>query len=159
MAWRHLTLARSTTVVLTLAMTGLIAAQLIPAERSNPPVVGDVTAPPEIKATLRRACYDCHSNETRWPWYGHVAPFSWLVASHVRSGRKELNFFEWSAYYPQTRRHKLQWMGRALRANEMPPWWYSLTHPASRLSERDRLELERWVATGIGFAPPQERAR
>ena len=72
--------------------------QLVRPERANPPVAaGDrieshVNVPPEVKAVLTRACADCHSNETRWPWYSEVAPASWFVADHVREGRDSLNF-------------------------------------------------------------------
>ncbi len=86
----------------------LIAGQFVPAKRTNPPVQGVLVAPPEIEATLRRACYDCHSNETRWPWYSRVAPLSWFIVRDVEVGRKEINFSEWGSYYAATRRRKLE---------------------------------------------------
>src|SRR5271169_1947874 len=67
--------------------------------RTNPPVVSDLMAtnppPPEIAAMLHAACYDCHSYETKWPWYSHIAPVSWLVAGDVRDGRHDMNFSDW----------------------------------------------------------------
>ena len=65
----------------------LVAIQFVPGGAVNPPVTQDLPAPPEVKAILRQACYDCHSHETRWPWYGRVAPSSWLVARDVSAGR------------------------------------------------------------------------
>jgi hypothetical protein len=135
-----------------------VAVQLVPLERVNlpvppllpsPPSTGDIGAPPQIEALLARACYDCHSNRTKWPWYSHVAPVSWLLARDVALGRKELNFSEWRSYYPQTRRRKLQWMGRVLRERSMPPWAYRLMHPGARLNGAERAMLDRWIDAGI----------
>lgn len=127
----------------------LVAIQLVPSGLINPPSKGEVSAPPEIQDTLRRSCYDCHSNQTQWPWYGHVAPFSWAVARDIELGRRQLNFSEWGDYYPATRKRKLQWMGRALRQEVMPPLSYRLIHPSSRLSPQDRAQLERWIDTEL----------
>jgi hypothetical protein len=135
-----------------------VAVQLVPLERVNlpvppllpsPPSTGDIGAPPQIEALLARACYDCHSNWTKWPWYSRVAPVSWLVARDVALGRKELNFSEWRSYYPQTRRRKLQWMGRVLRERSMPPWAYRLMHPGARLTGAERGMLDRWIDAEI----------
>ena len=76
-------------------LTGI---QFIPVERSNPPARSAVAAPSEVQALLRRACFDCHSNETVWPWYSHIAPVSLLIAGDVRRGRKEVNFSAWEKY-------------------------------------------------------------
>ena len=73
-------------------VAGLILIQFAPVDRSNPSVTGEVSAPDPIMAVLRNSCYDCHSNETRWPWYSRVAPLSWRIAQHVREGRGHLNF-------------------------------------------------------------------
>jgi hypothetical protein len=133
-----------------LGITGcFLLAQFRPVQRTNPPVKGDASAPPGIKATLRRACYDCHSNETRWQWYSRVAPISWLAVHDVELGRKEINFSEWGEYYPATRKRKLQWMDRALRQDAMPPWSYRIVHPGARLTEEDRAALERWIDSEI----------
>src|SRR5436309_14489602 len=76
----------------------LIAAQAFRIDRTNPPVEQDVAAPAGVEALLRRACYNCHSHETVWPWYSHVAPVSWLLAHDVPEGRLELNFPPCAAY-------------------------------------------------------------
>lgn len=133
-----------------------LAAQLITVNPINPPPSSGapLAAPEQIETLLTRACYDCHSNRTRWPWYSRVAPASWLVARDVALGRKELNFSEWGSYYPQTRMRKLQWMGRTLRARALPPWSYRLMHPAARLSAEDRAMLERWIEAGTSPAAP-----
>ena len=124
--------AKKIVIVVLMGITGcLLIAQFITIQRTNPPLKGDLTAPPQIKRLLRTACYDCHSNQTRWPWYSRVAPMSWLVARDVALGRKELNFSEWGSYYPQTRKRKLQWIGRVLRERSMPPRAYRLIHPGA----------------------------
>jgi Haem-binding domain len=130
------------------------AAQLLTVERVNPtpPVSlanGDKAAPAQVEALLTRACYDCHSNQTRWPWYSRIAPMSWLVARDVALGRKELNFSEWGSYYSQTRKRKLQWMGRVLRERSMPPWAYRLMHPGARLAAAERVTLDHWIESEI----------
>src|SRR5580704_9253444 len=83
---------------LALAAIVIVAIQFIPLERRNFPVKTDLVTPAPIKAALRTACYDCHSNRTRWPWYGAIAPASWLVAHEVNEGRRRLNFSDWDAY-------------------------------------------------------------
>jgi hypothetical protein len=119
----------------------LLAIQLVPVERSNPPVEGEMPAPPEVREVLRRACYDCHSNETVWPWYSHVAPVSWLLAHDVGEGRRELNYSRWSSYSPkrQAKLRKETW--KEVDEREMPPWYYLPMHPAARLGEADRVLL------------------
>ncbi len=127
----------------------LLAAQLVPTDRTNPPSLGTLSPSPQIEARLRRACYDCHSNETRWPWYSRVAPVSWFIVRDVTLGRKEVNFSEWGSYYPVTRRRKLEWMGRSLREEKMPPWSYRLMHPGARLTEADVAALRGWIESAL----------
>lgn len=130
---------------------GALAAQLITVEHDNPPVPSGAPAiaPAQIETLLTRACYDCHSDQTRWPWYSRIAPVSWLVARDVALGRQQLNFSDWGSYYPQTRMRKLQWMGRVLRERSMPPWSYRLMHPEARLTGDQRAELLGWIESGI----------
>jgi Haem-binding domain len=78
-------------------LVALGAIQLVPVDTSNPPVTADVPASAAVKGILRRGCCDCHSNETQWPWYGRIAPVSWLLARDVREGRAELNFSTWTS--------------------------------------------------------------
>lgn len=146
------------TAALVVVAIALVAARLVPAKRTNPPAQGALIAPPRIAAILKRACYDCHSNETRWPWYSRVAPISWLIVRDVETARKEINFSEWGSYYPATRRRKLEWIGRALREGKMPPWPYRLIHPGARLSDADRTALEHWVESGLA-TPTGENTR
>ncbi len=73
----------------------LVAIQFIPVDKTNPPVTAELDAAMEIISVFKRSCYDCHSNETVWPWYSSIAPVSWLVTADVKEARKHLNFSEW----------------------------------------------------------------
>ncbi|MEJ2720875.1 MAG: heme-binding domain-containing protein, partial [bacterium] len=70
----------------------VVAIQFVPIDRSNPPIGENINAPAAVTRILRESCYDCHSNETRWPWYAYVAPVSWMLSLHVHEGRDHLNF-------------------------------------------------------------------
>jgi hypothetical protein len=127
------------------ALAFLVVAQLVPIDRTNPPVEADVGAPPEVDRVLRAACYDCHSNQTVWPWYSRAAPVSWLLAYDVREGRKELNFSTWQRYDARRRQKKLRETVETLKEGEMPPWYYAMVHPEARLAEADRQALLAWA--------------
>ena len=110
---------------------------------TNPSERFALDAPPEIAAILRRACFDCHTNETRWPLYSRLAPGSWLMARDVHKGRTHLNFSEWSAVDKQERADDLETCWEQVESGEMPPWFYVFPmHPAARLSEGDKAQLK-----------------
>jgi len=124
----------------------LAAIQLVPVARTNPPVEAQVEAPPEVTAILRRACFDCHSNETVWPPQAYVAPVSWLVAHDVREGREELNFSRWG---PDQVKRTVKDLPSEVEKRDMPPFLYVLAHPGANLSDADRAALTAW-ARGLG---------
>ena len=134
-------------IILSLAAVFLLA-QLIRIDKSNPPVRSDL-ASGSAKPVLHRACYNCHSNETIWPWYSSVAPTSWLVGSDVRGARSHLNFSEWGTYDSGTRSHKLRAIAEEVKGGDMPPWYYSFVHRDSRLSASDRNQILAWVEETI----------
>jgi len=123
----------------------LVGIQFIPVNRSNPPVEEEVPVSPEVKAVLKRACYDCHSNETIWPGYSRVAPVSWLLAWDVREGREELNFSSWNRYNQKKRNKIIKEIWEEVQEGEMPPWFYLPLHPEARLSDSDRSVLRAWA--------------
>ena len=128
---------------------GLVAAvalaQAVPVERTNPPVESEIVAEPEVHALLRRACYDCHSHATVWPWYAWVAPVSWLVAHDVNHARRELDFSRFESYDATKQRKKLGEVAEEVEEQEMPLWYYLLVHPQARLSEAERARLMSWA--------------
>jgi hypothetical protein len=99
-----------------------VAIQFIPVGRSNPPVEEEILTPPQVKTILKRACYDCHSHETKWPWYSQVAPASWLLAWDVHEGREELNFSTWNRYSPKKRKKFIKEIWEEVEEREMPVW-------------------------------------
>lgn len=110
--------------------------QLVPYGRNhnNPPVIQEVRWPSvEGKQIAQRACYDCHSNESTWPWYSNIAPMSWLVQRDVDEGRQRLNFSEWGRG-PQEMRE----INETIREGEMPPFVYIITHPQAALSSSEK---------------------
>ncbi len=127
----------------------MLAAQLVRFERANPPVQHDLSAPPKVKDALRRACYDCHSNETGWPWYSAVAPVSWWVHHDVYEGRRRLNFSAWDDYAsdPGTEERKLTEIARLVGNREMAPWYYRGMHRQARINAAQRDAIVRWIAS------------
>jgi hypothetical protein len=114
------------------------AIQLIPVPRVSPPVTREVRwDAPATRALAQRACFDCHSNLTTWPWYSRVAPVSWLVANHVNDGRRRLNFSEWDR--PQ--REALKDVDEAVTSGDMPIWNYVMIHPEAKLSDVEKAQL------------------
>lgn len=124
---------------------GLFAMQFIPVERSNPSDRGQRAAPPEVETILRRACYDCHSNETRWRWYARIAPISFLLARDVKEGRRELNFSIWDRYEQRRKARKLKEIVKEVEEGDMPPWYYIPVHPDAKLSQGDREAIVKWA--------------
>ena len=120
-----------------------VGVQLIPYGRdhSNPKVIREPAwDSPQTRELAVGACFDCHSNETAWPWYAKIAPFSWLVDNQVTGGRAVLNFSEWNKTQDGA-----SGAASAVRDDQMPPWYYKLAHASARLSETDVEAL----ATGL----------
>jgi hypothetical protein len=101
--------------------------------------------PPPVATVLREACFDCHSNETRWPWYASVPPVSLLVAHDVETGRSHLNFSAWGTYNRFDRADMLDDACKRVTSGEMPIWPYRLLHPKARLSAADITTLCDWT--------------
>jgi hypothetical protein len=119
----------------------LAVIQLVPYGRdhTNPPVVREPNWDTPLTANLvDRACYDCHSNQTRWPWYSNVAPMSWFVYRDVIAGREELNFSEMGRDDNETDK-----AAETVEDGEMPPFRYEVNHPEARLDDTERQALIR----------------
>jgi hypothetical protein len=121
-----------------------VGIQFIPVNRTNPPVIGEIEAPEEIMAILHRSCFDCHSNETKWPWYSYVAPASWLVTKDVRDARGHINFSEWVNYNSKQQKHKQEECGEMVAIGEMPLWFYLPLHSEATLSDEEIELLVTW---------------
>ncbi|HEU5397423.1 MAG TPA: heme-binding domain-containing protein, partial [Verrucomicrobiae bacterium] len=123
--------------------------QLANPARTNPPVICDFiatnNAPAPVAAMLRASCYDCHSHETRWPWYSQVAPVSWLVANDVKDGRRNLDLSDWPTGDPMRDAKKIEDMSEEIGYKEMPPAKYTLIHGDARLTAEQRKQLTDWL--------------
>ena len=130
----------------------LIGIQFIPVDRVNPPIQSELMAPEDVDAILRRACYDCHSNETRWPLYSYIAPISWLVVGHVNEGRGDLNFSEWPTFDFELQELALSDIAEQVSEGKMPLQSYTLIHRDAKLSDEERELLLGWARSGGGMA-------
>lgn len=132
------------------AALGTLGIQAWPIDRSNPEGTGDIFqilhAPPAVTAAIRRCCYDCHSNETQWPWYSYIAPVSWWVADHVHEGRGELNFSNWADYSDRAGAHKLREAWEEIEAGKMPLDDYLRAHGDAVLSDAEKTAIQAWIA-------------
>jgi hypothetical protein len=129
----------------------LVGAQFIRPAHTNPTsdlalgYQAHVQVTPEVGALLQRACADCHSNNTRWPWYSNVAPVSWFVIGHVNEARDHLNLSQWD---PASLAGNLELLGeihKVMKFEEMPLRSYTWMHPQARLSTRERGLIGEWA--------------
>ena len=128
-----------------------VVIQLVPFghTHTNPPVTKEPAwNSPDTRALVKRACFDCHSNQTTWPWYAHVAPISWLLQRDVNGGRSHLNFTEWD--HPQKHAKDVE---AEVKQGDMPPWFYLPMHPLARLSDAEKQALMDGAEKTLG---PQE---
>jgi predicted esterase len=122
----------------------VIVIQFIPVDRSHPPAQAEIGAPPEVMEILRAACFDCHSYETDWPWYGYVAPVSWWLAHHLEEAREKMNFSDWGLLEPEKRAELQEEIWEEVEEGEMPLPAYRRVHAEARLDERQLRVLETW---------------
>src|SRR6185503_12675843 len=125
-----------------------VGIQFIPVHRTNRLGAGDPVAPRDVQWILRRACYDCHSTESRWPIWAYVAPMSWRVVGDVERARKFVNFSDWQSLPPLYQQAIRQNILRVNASHKMPLWHYVTLHPDAKLSDNDRKILAQWAASG-----------
>jgi hypothetical protein len=131
-------------VVIVLA-AAFVGVQAVRPEKTNPPVVAQNTlqaqyeVPPEVQRILERSCGDCHSNRTRWPWYSHVAPVSWMLADHVKDGRRHFNMDDF------TEEMSLKDVCQEIRVGSMPLKGYVLMHPEAKLTGAEIQTVCAWT--------------
>tara|TARA_R110002096_G_scaffold409122_2_gene608419 strand:+ start:471 stop:923 length:453 start_codon:yes stop_codon:yes gene_type:complete len=109
-------------------------------ETFNPPL--------NLSSLLKTSCYDCHSNNTNYPWYNKVQPISWFLEGHINEAKEELNFSEFGDYSNRKKKSKLKSIMSQIKNDEMPLSSYIIMHQNARISERDKLDLEKWL-TGL----------
>lgn len=138
-------------------ITGIVLAilfiviQFIPRDRNDgvaKPIDGITKVypvPQNIGAILKRSCYDCHSNHTNYPWYAQIQPFRYILDSHIRDGKTDLNFDEFGSYTPRRQRSRLRAIGESLDEGSMPLASYTIIHRDAILSKEDKQLLANWV--------------
>jgi hypothetical protein len=135
-----------------------LAIQFVPVDRSNPAIETEVPASAEVRSVLKRACYDCHSNEVVYPWYSYVAPVSWLVAKDVKDGREKLNFSAWNRMSAEDQAEGPKESWEKVASGEMPLWFYTPLHPSANLTAADKALLEAWAGSAGGAGAGREGA-
>jgi mono/diheme cytochrome c family protein len=142
---------RNVGIVVLVLIVLFILIQLIPVHKTNPPVVNEpIWDSAQTRALAKDACFDCHSNETIWPWYSKIAPSSWLLVRDVDEGRRHLNFSEWGQHEAE-----IGEITRVINEGEMPPWYFRLIHPKARLSDSEKQTLVNGLQATFAQSPGQ----
>ena len=140
-------------IVILVLITGLVGIQFFPASLNQSTTIPladfekTFNVPNNIQNLLKTSCYDCHSNNTIYPWYSKVQPMAWVMENHINEGKKELNFNEFGAYSKRKQKSKLKSIINQIKDDEMPLWSYTLIHRDAKLSEKDKEILEEWFTT------------
>ncbi|MEJ2163303.1 MAG: heme-binding domain-containing protein [Robiginitalea sp.] len=109
------------------------------------PFLTETNPPEEVLGILKSSCFDCHSNQTRYPWYNNLAPVSWWLDGHIEEGKEHLNVSEWERYSPKKKDHKLEEVVEMVEVGEMPLDSYTWTHEEARLSAEQRQAIMAWA--------------
>ncbi len=137
--------------ILLLLLAVLVVIQFIrPAKnRSTEAQAGDIAklypVPDSVSSILKRSCYDCHSNNTAYPWYNNIQPAAWWLANHVNEGKRELNFDEFASYPAKKQSHKLKSLSREVKEEGMPLDSYLWIHRYARLSAQEKSLVSGWA--------------
>ncbi len=133
--------------ILIIILVAFVIIQFFPIDTTNPAPTPGMdflkikNTTPEIAGIINASCYDCHSNETRYPWYAHISPASWLLRNHIDEGRKNLNFSTFAVYEPKIQAHKLQECIEMVERKEMPLESYFIGHQDAKLTDEQRKVL------------------
>lgn len=129
----------------------LLLLQAIQVEILKPSFVdieNEINPPKEIMAMLKISCYDCHSYQTKMPWYGHIAPFSWSVRNHINKGRNWLNFQEWDGYDEEKKQKIYKGIAETI-SYSMPMPMYLSFHDEAKLTQKERNRIKKWAQNNI----------
>lgn len=133
--------------VLYILLFAFVLIQFFQIDKTNPPISEGVDfinikkTPEPIASLIKNACYDCHSNETKYPWYSNLQPVGWFLQNHYEDGRKHLNFSTFATYEPKKQAHKLEEAAGEVDSKDMPLDSYTIIHTNANLSVKERQEL------------------
>ena len=134
-------------------ISALVIIQFFRIDKTNPPIdkktdfLVTKSTPENVATLIKNACYDCHSNETTYPWYTNVQPFAWFVKSHIDEGREELNFSTFGTYDVVKQARKLKKAAREVQEGEMPLSSYTIIHQNAKLTKEQVQTLEAYFTT------------
>ncbi|MCF6361153.1 MAG: heme-binding domain-containing protein [Cyclobacteriaceae bacterium] len=129
----------------------LVVIQFFRIDKTNPPSDPEMSlfvveqVPENVESIIKNSCFDCHSNNSKYPWYTNVAPVSWWVKSHINEAREELNFNEWGSYSVKKKMHKLEELEEEVGEGEMPLPSYLIAHGDARLTKEEQKRLINWA--------------
>ncbi|CAH0279977.1 heme-binding domain-containing protein [Chryseobacterium sp. WG14] len=136
--------------VLVVILVAFIMIQFFPIDKTNPAPTPGMdflkikNTPDPIAKIIRTSCYDCHSNETKYPWYSNISPASWVVKNHINEGRKHLNFSTFAVYESKRQLHKIEECLEMIEKKEMPLESYYLGHQNAKLTDEQRTALSQY---------------
>ena len=141
--------------ILLVLLVAFVIIQFFPIDKKNPPVnigmdfVNIKNTPENIAQVIKTSCYDCHSNETKYPWYSSIAPSSWFLKNHINEGRRELNFSTFAMYEPKRQIHKMEECIEMIEKKEMPLESYYIGHQDAKLTDEQRQMLTKYFKAQI----------
>ncbi|MFY1047002.1 heme-binding domain-containing protein [Chryseobacterium sp. GP-SGM7] len=141
--------------ILVILLVAFVIIQFFPIDKTNAPLnpgmdfIKIKNTKPEIAKLINTSCYDCHSDETKYPWYSSIAPASWWLKNHIDEGRKHLNFSIFATYEPERQIHKMEECVEMLEKHEMPLESYYIGHQDAKLSDLQRQELIKYFKKEI----------
>ncbi|WP_130735620.1 heme-binding domain-containing protein [Flavobacterium sp. J27] len=133
--------------ILLLLLVAFIVIQFFQIDKNNPPVdqnqdfITMYKPTDEIASKIKASCYDCHSNESKYPWYSNIQPVGWFLKNHIEDGKRHLNFSEFETYSPKKQAHKLEESYELIEKGEMPLSSYTLIHKDAVLTEAEQTTL------------------
>lgn len=140
-------MSKKTRIIVLTVLSIYLIIQFIPVDRTNPefdPAL-KISAPPQVMSVLQKSCFDCHSNETKWPSYSYLAPVSWFIADDVSEGRRHLNFSEWGKLTPEKQDRKKKHIWDEVEEDEMPLKAYVYIHGEAKLTDDEKRLLKDWT--------------
>lgn len=135
------------------AVIGLVAVQFVPLKKNQDATISDkditrnYTVPDDVHNILQKACYDCHSNSTIYPWYSKIQPVGWWLNDHVKDGKKHLNFSDFGSYTAKKKAKKLTEVAGTIVEKEMPLGSYTLIHKNAVLTDAEKDKVTGWART------------
>lgn len=138
-------------IILLIMLLVFVGIQFIPTNRNQSDMVPSTdlmnvyNVPEKVEVIFKTSCYDCHSNNTAYPWYNKIQPASWLMQNHIKKGKKELNFNDFGSYSGRKKQSKFKSILSQVKDGEMPLASYALIHRDAKLSENDKKAIEDWI--------------